>query len=87
MTTTPPVTGGTGRPFKPSHKQRQILRQISRQLRYWGWPPTVRELAHLCNLKSSSTVVYHLNKLERKGYLLIDRGKARGLRLTGKGVV
>ena len=44
-----------------------------------GFPPTVREIAEGLNYRSPNNVRQHLRLIERKGYLKIVTGKARGI--------
>jgi repressor LexA len=59
-----------------------------------GFPPTVREIAEGLGFKSLNNVRQHLRLIEKKGYLRISGGKARGIdvttqfgRVTGEGGV
>lgn len=47
-----------------------------------GMPPTVREIAEGLGYKSINNVRQHLRLIERKGYLHIMPGKARGIEVT-----
>lgn len=42
-----------------------------------SYSPTVRELAELLNVKSTSTVQDHLDVLEKKGYIKRNRSMPR----------
>jgi repressor LexA len=46
-----------------------------------GFPPTVREIADGLNYRSPNNVRQHLRLIERKGYLKIVTGKARGIEI------
>jgi repressor LexA len=46
-----------------------------------GFPPTVREIAEGLNYRSPNNVRQHLRLIERKGYLKIVTGKARGIEI------
>lgn len=50
-------------------KQKEILELIKVFIEEQGYSPTVRELASLCGLKSSSTMHGHLERLEKQGYI------------------
>jgi repressor LexA len=52
-----------------TEKQRQVLRAIEQFREERGFPPTVREIARMVGLRSSSTVANHLRALARKGYI------------------
>jgi repressor LexA len=44
-----------------------------------GFPPTVREIAEGLGFKSLNNVRQHLQLIEKKGFLKISSGKARGI--------
>jgi repressor LexA len=44
-----------------------------------GFPPTVREMAESLNYSSPNNVRQHLRLIEKKGFLRIVSGKARGI--------
>lgn len=44
-------------------------------------PPTVREIARALGFNSTSSVVYHLDRLEKAGFLKREKGSSRNLRL------
>lgn len=66
-------------------KQMQILQFICDTVEDRGFPPTVREIGNAVNLSSTSTVHGHLERLEKKGYLLKDPAKPRALEVTQEG--
>lgn len=47
-------------------------------------PPTIREIATACYV-GTGTVVRYLDKLEAKGWITREEGKARGIMLTKEG--
>ena len=47
-----------------------------------GYPPTVREIAAFLGVSSTSTVQFHLDKLERLGVLTRSAGRTRSVSLT-----
>lgn len=49
-----------------------------------GFPPSVREIATTIKLKSTSTVFYHISKLEQSGLLKRDPYKNRAIEITGR---
>lgn len=70
---------------KPTRRQLDILEFIARSIA-GGTTPTIREVGAEFGIASTSTVNYHLDRLERHG--LIDRGPAfayRRVRLTAAG--
>ncbi len=49
-----------------------------------GFPPSVREIASTIKLKSTSTVFYHISKLEQSGLLKRDPYKNRAIEIAGR---
>ena len=49
-------------------KQIEILEYINKKLEIEGQSPSVREIASAVNLKSTSSVQYHLDNLVKKGF-------------------
>lgn len=66
-----------------SNKQILILEFIKDQLLLKGYPPSVREICVAVDLKSTSTVHSHLNKLEKLGYIRRDPTKPRAIEVLG----
>jgi repressor LexA len=64
-----------------SPRQQQILRQITEFMAHEGRPPTRADLARAMGLRNRQGIDQHLRALERKGYLQLAPGIARGLRL------
>ena len=52
-----------------SKKQEQILNYIDKTIKSNGYSPTVREICEAVDLKSTSTVQYHIKKLIDLGFL------------------
>jgi len=65
-----------------SNKENEILEFINFTLKNDGYSPSVREIGEAVNLKSTSTVQYHLKKLEKKGVINKSEGKSRSLHLN-----
>ena len=65
-----------------SPQRKQILDFITIFTSERGYAPSVRDLANGCHSSSSSVVQYHLNVLERDGYVHRDRGISRSIRVT-----
>ena len=65
-----------------SNKENEILEFINYTLKNDGYSPSVREIGEAVNLKSTSTVQYHLKKLEKKGVINKSQGKSRSLHLN-----
>ena len=66
-----------------SHKQQLILNFIGDFQHRRGYAPAIREIVQGCRLSSTSLVEYHLNILEREGYLRRDVEISRSIRLLG----
>lgn len=67
-----------------SQKQIEILLYIKNEIQRQGYPPAVREICKGVNLKSTSTVHGHLEKLEAKGYIRKDPTKPRAIEILDK---
>ena len=64
-----------------SDKQQQIQEFIKRRILDKGYPPAVREICEAVNLRSTSSVLSHLETLERKGYIHRDPTKPRAIEI------
>jgi repressor LexA len=64
-----------------SPRQQQILRLISQFIAHHGLPPTRADLARALRLRNRQGIDQHLRAIERKGYLQLEPGIARGIRL------
>ena len=62
-----------------SKKQLEVLSFIKKEIYKKGYPPSVREICDAVQLKSTSTVHGHLERLERKGYIRRDPTKPRAI--------
>lgn len=62
-----------------SSKQVMILEFIKEQISSKGYPPSLREICIAVCLKSTATVHFHLNKLEKLGYIRRDSTKPRAI--------
>lgn len=49
-----------------------------------GYPPTNRELANLIGVRSANAIAEHIRALERKGFVSVARGVARGITVVGQ---
>lgn len=67
-----------------SQKQIEILLYIKNEIQRQGYPPAVREICKGVDLKSTSTVHGHLEKLEAKGYIRKDPTKPRAIEILEK---
>ncbi len=63
-----------------SKRRRDILEFISSTIKDRGYPPTVREIGDAVGLKSSSTVHFHLNVLQKLGLIERDGSLTRAIR-------
>lgn len=62
-------------------KQLEILDFIRKELNRKGYPPSLREIGRAVNLKSTSTVHGHLERLEKKGFIRRDATKPRAIEI------
>lgn len=67
-----------------TQKQIEILLYIKSEVQRQGYPPAVRDICKGVNLKSTSTVHSHLEKLEAKGYIRKDPTKPRAIEILDK---
>ena len=67
-------------------KQAEIYQFILQYTKEHGYPPSVREIGFAVNLKSPSTVHFHMKKLEAEGYILKADGKTRAISLPMEAV-
>ena len=65
-----------------SNKETEILDYINFTIKNDGYSPSVREICEAVDLKSTSTVQYHIKKLERKGVISKSDGKSRSLHIN-----
>ena len=68
---------------KNTKKQTEILEYIKSQILNKGYPPSVREIGFAVNLKSPSTVHFHMKGLEEAGVIVKAEGKTRAISLPG----
>ena len=62
--------------------QQRILDYIEKYIEVNGYSPSVREIGQAVDLKSTSTVHGHLNRLEKKGLLHREAMKPRTIDVT-----
>lgn len=67
-----------------SAKQNSIIDFIRRFWSNKGYPPTVRDIVSGCRISSTSVVDYHLNILERQGYIRRHASVSRGIELVDR---
>ena len=64
-----------------TEREKSVLLAVQEYIKEHGYPPTVRELCKLTYLSSTSSIVYHLSNLDAKGYLKVQVGKARAIKV------
>jgi len=69
-----------------NNKLEQILIFISTYTKDNGFPPSVRDIQAEFKFKSTSTVSYYLEKLEKSGAIKKSSGKNRAIFVSGKRV-
>lgn len=69
---------------RTSNTKLRILNFITRFSEQKGYAPTVREIARGLGISTPSVVQYHLNALEREGYIRRDPEVFRSIQLTGR---
>ena len=62
-------------------RQQDILDAIKKFIAKNGYTPTVRELCEMLDLRSPATSHFHLNQLEKKGYIRKGKAKNRAIEL------
>lgn len=62
-------------------KQEKVLKELKKYIAKNGYPPTVRELCTLTNLKSTATIHVHLDQLSSKGYIRKDKDRNRTIEI------
>lgn len=65
-----------------SGKQKEVLDYIKDEILKKGYPPTVREICEKVDLRSTSSVHAHLEKLEKLGYIRRDPTKPRAIEIV-----
>lgn len=66
---------------KLSKMRKRVYDYIVEHTREYGYPPSVREIGEALDLRSPSTVHFHIKKLEELGYIEKGAGKGRAIRL------
>ena len=62
-------------------RQQQILQLIRSFMAQTGYPPTRSEIAFELGFRSANAAEQHLRALAKKGYLFLQPGASRGIRL------
>ena len=65
-------------------RQLTVLEIITRSIKEKGYPPTLKELADALGVSSKNSAVKHLTALAKKGYIVWEDNKARGIRMLEK---
>jgi repressor LexA len=65
----------------PGSREQQVLQFVRAGVARHGYPPSIREIGDAVGLRSTSSVAYHLNALQKKGYLHRDPGRPRTVEL------
>ncbi|PPA70078.1 LexA repressor [Jeotgalibacillus proteolyticus] len=68
-----------------SKSQAKVLKAIRSFIQANKYPPTIREIGDLVNLKSTSTVHLHFQNLKEKGYIDFVESQPRALWITERG--
>lgn len=66
---------------RPSNKKSEIYQFILRFTKEHGYPPSMREICAAVDLKSPSTVHFHMKKLEEEGLISTENFKGRAISL------
>jgi len=60
-----------------SERQEEVLQFVRDAVRQHGYPPSIREIGEAVGLRSTSSVSYQLQVLQKKGYLQRHSGRPR----------
>lgn len=72
--------------MKPmSQRQAELYHLIEKLTEEQGFPPTIREISQGLGGRSISTVKFHLDRMAEAGYLTMEPGKSRSIRLCNHG--
>ena len=69
---------------RSSHKREEILAFLRDFVTQKGYAPSVREIQDAVDLRSTATVYYHLQELERCGEISMETGKNRTISLPSQ---
>jgi SOS-response transcriptional repressor LexA len=70
-----------------SARQEKMLQFIDNYVSTKNYPPSIREIGDAVELKSSSTVKGHLDRLKASGYVTWEQGKPRTLNVVKRNAV
>lgn len=65
-------------------RQKAILSSITEFMETKGYSPTIREIGEMVHLASSSTVMTHMEKLRKNGYLTWEPKQPRTIQILDK---
>ncbi|MER6355679.1 hypothetical protein ABT186_28665 [Streptomyces sp. NPDC001634] len=65
-----------------TERQERILACIRETIAAFGEAPSVREISLYVGMRSKSGVHYQLRQIEKKGRIVIEPGRDRGIRLA-----
>ncbi len=65
-------------------RKEEIYNSIIAYKKEHGFPPSIRELGHMVNLSSTSTVHQHLIHLEKLGYIKVHKAIPRGIQVLDR---
>lgn len=68
-----------------SELERDIFEFLQEKITYDGYAPSVRDIANALGIKSTSTVHAYMHRLEDKGYIQMEQGKSRAVKIERKG--
>ena len=68
-------------------KTQEVYNYIEKYIMQNNYPPTIREMCDKLKFDSTSSVVYHLKKLENMGKITRGENKNRAIELTDKPMV
>ncbi|EKO1911672.1 transcriptional repressor LexA [Clostridium botulinum] len=63
-------------------KQNEVYNFIKLQIKEKGYPPSVREICKAVGLSSTSSVHFHLKRLEKEGFIKRDSSKTRAIEIV-----
>lgn len=69
---------------KLTPRQQQVLDFITAYIDGHSYPPTMREITEHIGVTGNATAIFHLEALERKGYIRRESGSSRGIVLTSR---
>lgn len=68
-------------PLPLTRRQTDALRAVENHIQTYGWAPTYAELADLIGAASTTSAVRLIEHLESKGWVDVEPGTARGIRV------